>query len=459
MWKGRFKAELSQEAVEFSSSIAFDGRLYEYDIQGSVAYAEALNRAGVLTDEELRLVLNGLDEVRSEIKEGKLVFDESLEDVHMNIEAMLTEKVGDVGKKLHTGRSRNEQVLVDLKLYLKEEVKRIREGLRSLCRVVVELADGNMGVVMPAFTHMQPAQPVLLSHYLMSFFWAFYRDLQRLDFVEKQVDVLPLGVGAVAGTTVEIDREFLMRRLGFSALTHNSMDTVADRDFVLEFLFWCAIFMSHVSRLSEDFVLFSTPFFSFLKIPDEFSTGSSMMPQKKNPDMFELARGKASRVYGNLVSVLTLVKGLPSGYNRDLQEDKERLFDSVDTVKAVLEVLVPMLKGVSFDAEAMRSACRKGFILATDVADYLVKKGVPFRDAHHIVGRAVRYCLDEGKDFSSMTLEEWRLFYPNADEEIKDYLCLEAAVQRRKGVGGTSADSVREQIRKAMELVGEGGGK
>jgi argininosuccinate lyase len=446
-WAGRF-ADAPHPALEaFTSSLAFDKRLALYDIQGSVAHCRMLVKQKILTRAEGEKILKGLDSIKRELEQGRFPFLPSDEDIHMAIERRLTEKIGSVGGKLHTARSRNDQVLLDVRLYLRDEIAAIQQLRKALQRQLVRLAKRHSGTVMPGYTHLQRAQPVLLAHHLLAYYDMLERDGARLRQCRERVNVLPLGAGALAGTTLPIDRHYVARLLGFPAVSENSLDTVADRDFLAEFLAACAILCMHLSRLAEELVLWASSEFGFIELPDAFATGSSMMPQKKNPDVPELVRGKTGRVYGNLFALLTVLKGLPLSYNRDLQEDKEPLFDTADTVKGVLTVLAAMLPQIIFRTDRLREAARGGFMLATDVADYLVEKGMPFRRAHEVVGTVVRWCLKEHKQLEDLSLAEWRRFSPLFDRDLLPRLTLEAAVDRRRSYGGTARANVQQRLR------------
>jgi len=446
-WAGRF-AEASNPLMEaFTSSLAFDQRLALYDIRGSIAHCRMLVKQKILTRVEGERIVKGLESVQRELERGRFPFLPSDEDIHMAIERRLTEKIGPLGGKLHTARSRNDQVLLDVRLYLRDEITTIRQLLGTLQQQLARMAKRHSAVVMPGYTHLQRAQPVLLAHHLLAYYEMLSRDQERLQQCGERVNVLPLGVGALAGTTLPIDRHHVARLLGFPRVSENSLDTVADRDFLVEFLSVCAILSMHLSRLAEELVLWASSEFGFIELPDAFATGSSMMPQKKNPDVPELVRGKTGRVYGNLFALLTVLKGLPLSYNRDLQEDKEPLFDTVDTVKGVLSVLEAMLPQIVFREDRLREAALGGFTLATDVADYLVEKGLPFRKAHEIVGALVRWCLAEKKGLEQLSLEEWRRFSPLFGQDLFPRLTLESAVDRRRSYGGTARSEVQRRLR------------
>ena len=452
MRAGRFESKLSEIAQRYSESISYDHRLYRYDIAGSIAHASALVGAGVLTADEFERIARGLREIEKEIANGKFHWDESLEDVHMNIESALTKRIGPAGAKLHTARSRNDQIALDLRLYVRDEIDRIISGLRAVQNALLLLAQRNSDVLMPGYTHLQRAQPIYFSHYLLAHMEAFERDRDRLGDARVRADVMPLGSGAIGGSTVVLDREAIAKSLGFRRLSQNSLDAVGDRDFVCDFLFCLALIGVHLSRLSEDLILWSTTEFGFIEFSAAFATGSSLMPQKKNPDMAELTRGRCGRLIGNLVGLLTTLKGLPSSYNRDLQEDKPPLFDSVDTVRGALELYAAMLPEVTINRERMETAAGDPQLLATDVAEYLVKNGLPFREAHAVVGRLVA----SGRPFDSFSIEELRqaseAFGPDA-HEIFD---VRAALRRRTGIGAPARQNVEAQIARWRELLAGG---
>ncbi len=456
LWSGRFKASTHRLVDEFNASISFDMRLYKFDIMGSVAHAKALERARVLTKTEAARIISGLKAVEREMSAGKFRFTPELEDIHMAIEKRLTERIGQLGGKLHTGRSRNDQVALDIRLYLKDQIREIVWLLHNLKAAIVETADKNLGVIMPGYTHLQRAQPVLLTHHMLAYYEMFTRDTARLLDCLKRTDVMPLGSGALAGSPYNLDRRFIARELGFARVTDNSIDGVSDRDFALEFLSAAAIMMMHISRLSEEIVLWASQEFGFIELSDAFSTGSSIMPQKKNPDVAELARGKTGRVYGNLVSLLTVMKGLPLAYNKDMQEDKEPLFDTIDTVKDALGVFPPMLKTMKVDKEAMREATKAGFLNATDAADYLVKKGVPFRAAHRAVGAVVGYCVKKGKTLEDLTTAEWKGFSKEFGPDIKNAVKIERSVNARRIYGGTAVTEVAKRLKAAKAEIKKG---
>ena len=448
-WAGRFASAADPRMEAFTSSLAFDRRLARYDIQGSMALCRMLAKQKLLTRAESEKILKGLKRVENELEKDRFPFLPSDEDIHMAIERRLTEKIGALGGKLHTARSRNDQVLLDVRLFVRDEIAAIHKLLIILQKRLARMAKRHRAIVLPGYTHLQRAQPVLLAHYLLAYHEMFSRDAERLQQCAERVNVLPLGAGALAGTTLPIDRAYVARLLGFARVSENSLDTVADRDFVVEFLSIGAMLGMHLSRLSEELVLWSSSEFGFIDLPDAFSTGSSMMPQKKNPDVPEIIRGKTGRLYGNLFALLTVLKGLPLTYNRDLQEDKEPLFDTVDTLKGILAVLEPMLGQLRFRKERLTAAALGGFMLATDVADYLVEKNMPFRRAHAVVGAVVQWCVNKDKELHQLTLQEWRQFSPLFDADLLPRLTLEAAVDRRQSYGGTSRKNVERQLRSA----------
>jgi argininosuccinate lyase len=456
LWGGRFSQPTDKFVEEFTASIDFDKRMYRYDIAGSIAHCRMLARQGIIGQEEAGQIVAGLTAILADIEAGNFEFKVSLEDIHMNVEARLIERIGPVGGKLHTARSRNDQVALDVRLYLRDELAEIMVYLDKLQEALLGQAEANLGVIMPGYTHLQTAQPVLFAHHLLAYYEMLRRDAGRLADVKKRLNVLPLGAGALAGTTFPIDREFVAQELGFDGVTRNSLDSVSDRDFAVEFCAASALIMMHLSRLAEELVLWSSADFHFIDLSDAFCTGSSIMPQKKNPDVPELVRGKTGRVYGNLISLLTLMKSLPLAYNKDMQEDKEPLFDSIDTVKGSLKVFADMIAQMSVNAAAMRLAAARGFSTATDVADYCVRKGLPFRQAHEVVGKTVRYCVEQGKDIPELTLEEFRRFSPLIDADIYDFVTLEASVNARRATGGTAREAVERELARARA---ERGGK
>ncbi len=458
MWGGRFTEGTAASVEAFSASIQYDSRLYRQDIAGSMAHAKMLAHQGLITDDERDQILAGLAEIRAEIEAGTFVFRPELEDIHMNIEKSLAEKIGDAGARLHTARSRNDQVNLDTRLYMREVTVEIMELLTGVQRSFVGLARKYLGAVMPGYTHLQRAQPVLISHHMLAYFEMFGRDKERLADGLKRINVLPLGAAAMAGTGLPIDREFVARELDFPAITANSMDTVGDRDFIVEFCSTCAMIQVHLSRLSEELILWSTEEFKFVELSDGFCTGSSIMPQKKNPVVPELIRGKSGRVVGNLMSVLTLLKGLPMTYNRDLQEDKEPLFDTIDTVSQSLSIMAELLANMKFYTETLATATSGGgYMTATDLADYLVLKNVPFRNAHSIVGQTVAYCIEQSKELTELSLDELHQFSEVIDNDVFDILSVEGSINSRKSLGGTGIVRVTEALEKAEAALGEQG--
>lgn len=429
-----------------NASISFDKRLFRHDIRGSIAHAGVIARAGIITVSECKKIINGLRAVEKEISGGRFRFSPDLEDIHMAIEQRLTSLIGPLGGKLHTGRSRNDQVALDMRLYLKDEIYEIISLIHAFKLCLVEVAERNIGCVMPGYTHLQRAQPVLLSHHLLAYYEMLRRDSGRLFDCLDRADSMPLGAGALAGSPYDLDRRYCAKLLGFSSVTENSLDSVSDRDFVIEFLSASALIMMHLSRLSEEIILWSSQEFGFIELSDAFTTGSSVMPQKKNPDIAELGRGKTGRVYGNLIALLTLMKGLPLAYNKDMQEDKEPLFDTIDTLKQVLRVYPPMIKTMRVNKEAMMNAARKGFLNATDAADYLVKKGMPFREAHGVSGAIVAYCIKKGVTLEEMEMDEWLRFSKLFKNDIKEAVNIMNSLNARKIHGGTSLASVKKRL-------------
>jgi argininosuccinate lyase len=446
LWGGRFTQPTDKFVEEFTASIDFDKRLYHQDIRGSIAHAEMLGKQGIIPVADAESIIHGLRDILARIEAGTFDFSVSLEDIHMNIEARLSAAIGEAGKRLHTGRSRNDQVAVDIRLYLRDEIVEISAYLDMLIDSLLFQAEGNLDVIMPGYTHLQIAQPILFSHHMLAYVEMFKRDKGRMEDCLKRLNVLPLGAGALAGTTFPIDREYVAELLDFSDVTRNSLDSVSDRDFALEFLSASSILMMHLSRFSEELILWSTSEFGFIELSDAFCTGSSIMPQKKNPDVPELVRGKTGRVYGNLVALLTVMKSLPLAYNKDMQEDKEPLFDTIDTVKGSLKIFADMVREMKVKADAMRAAATRGFSTATDVADYLVRKGLPFRDAHEIVGKAVRFCIEQRKDLPELSLAEWQSFSKMIGADIFDAISLEASVNARRATGGTALERVKAEI-------------
>jgi argininosuccinate lyase len=446
-WGGRFSQPTAKMVEAFTASIHFDKRLYRYDIEGSIAHARMLSKQGIISKKDERVILKGLKDILAEIEKGRFAFKSEDEDIHMAIEKALIEKTGETGGKLHAGRSRNDQVSLDVRMYLREEIRQIVEMVSRLKASLVELAGKEELTILPGYTHLQKAQPVLLAHYLLAYWEMLDRDEERLWECHKRVNIMPLGSAALAGTGLPIDRAYIARLLKFPEISRNSMDAVSDRDFVVEFIFIASLLMMHMSRFCEDLVIWSTDEFQFVEISDAFTTGSSIMPQKKNPDVAELIRGKTGRVYGDLMALLTMMKGLPMTYNRDLQEDKEALFDAVDTVKECVYILSEMTGHLKFNREKMLKAASGGFSTATDVAEYLVMKGVPFREAHKVVGRLVAYCIEKKKDMPVLTLAEFRRFHRGFEEDIYAFLKVEHAVHSKKSHGGTSKKNVSLRIK------------
>ncbi len=446
MWKGRFQQETSALLQRYSESISFDWRLWRQDIEGSIAHSAALLAAGLISDVERDKIVAGLREIGAEIEAGTFAFKVELEDIHMNIEAELTRRIGDAGAKLHTARSRNDQVALDLRLYLRTECMEITEALRGMQRALVALGERHREVIIPGYTHLQRAQPVFFAHHLLADVEMFQRDLERVADARKRIDVLPLGSGAIAGSTILLDRELVARELGFPAITQNSMDAVSDRDFAVELVAALALVAVHLSRLSEDVILWASSEFHFITIGDAFTTGSSLMPQKKNPDVAELTRGKSGRVIGNLTALLTVLKGLPMTYNRDMQEDKEPVFDSVDTVEAALTIFAAMLDTVQVNAAACASAVADPMLLAPDLADYLVHRGIPFRKAHECIGKAVALCQQRGCELPQLTLADYQAISPAFAADVFDMLRLEKSMAARQAIGAPSPDNVAAQL-------------
>lgn len=455
LWAGRFQKETDTQVNDFNSSILFDQRMYKQDIQGSLAHATMLGRQGIITKEEADDIVSGLTAILQDIEDGKVEFSMENEDIHMNIEAMLTQRIGPDGKRLHTGRSRNDQVAVDFRLYVKSEIPKIIGMLLDLEKVLTEKAKANTETVMPGYTHMQRAQPTTFAHYMMAYANMIRRDITRLEDCLERMDECPLGAGALATSSYPIDREFTAHALGFKKPTENSMDSVSDRDFAIEFLSACSILMMHLSRFSEEIILWCSWEFKFVEMDDAYSTGSSIMPQKKNPDVAELVRGKTGRVYGSLITLLTVMKGLPLAYNKDMQEDKEPVFDAIDTVELCIPVFSAMLKTMTVLPKNMRKAASGGFINATDCADYLTRKGMPFREAYMIVGRLVNNCLKSGDTLDTLTLRDFRAVSNLFDGDIYDALALKTCVNERKVMGGPAEQEVLRQIAYIEKFVEE----
>ena len=454
-WAGRFNEPTDAFVEAFTASVGFDRRMYHQDIAGSIAHAQMLSKVGVLTHEECERIVNGLRAIEKDIEAGKFSWSTTLEDVHMNIEARLTDAIGSVGKKLHTGRSRNDQVATDIRLYLRDEIDAVLTLLSKLQLALLDLAEKHTETIMPGFTHLQTAQPVTFGHHLMAWFEMLKRDASRLVDSRKRVNIMPLGAAALAGTTYPIEREETARLLGFDAVSENSLDAVSDRDFLIEFSAAASLIMMHLSRCSEELILWSASQFSFIELGEGFCTGSSIMPQKKNPDVPELVRGKTGRVFGHLMGLLTLMKGQPLAYNKDNQEDKEPVFDVIDNLKGCLKVFAGMIPNIHVREKNMYRAALQGFSTATDLADYLVRKGIPFRDAHEIVGKAVRYGIEKEKDLSEMNLDELQQFSANIEEDVFNVLSLEGSVAARNHIGGTAPVQVQAAIKRARKLLVE----
>ncbi len=448
LWGGRFSKSTDALVDDFNSSIRFDSRMYAQDIRGSQAHAEMLGRQGIISKEDSELIVKTLGEIKKDIDDGKVEFTIDAEDIHMNIETILIERIGDVGKRLHTGRSRNDQVALDTRMYVRDELDEIKKDVDSLKATLLDLAERHLDTIMPGYTHLQKAQPVTLAHHLMAYYEMFRRDASRLDDCRRRLNVMPLGSGALAGTTYPLDREFVADKLGFDSVSMNSLDGVSDRDFALELAFDLSVIMTHLSRFSEEIILWSSHEFGFIDLDDAYSTGSSIMPQKKNPDVAELARGKTGRVYGDLMGLLTVMKGIPLAYNKDMQEDKEQLFDAIDTVKMCLHVFEKMIATMTVRKDRMLEGAKGGFTNATDVADYLVKKGLPFRDAHGVVGRMVAYCIEKNTVIDALSPEEFRSFSELFGEDIYDAISLETCVNQRKLIGGPASATVKALIEK-----------
>ncbi len=446
MWAGRFSKALDKKADDFNSSISFDSRMYKQDITGSIAHASMLAKQGIIGADDCEKIIAGLGEILSDIESGKLAFDMNCEDIHMFVEAELTKRIGDSGKKLHTARSRNDQVALDIRLYLRDKSAELLTLLRELTAAVTEQAEANKDVILPGYTHLQRAQPITFGHHLMAYAMMFLRDISRLEDATERMNYSPLGSCALAGTTYDTDRAYVAEKLGFDGITRNSIDGVSDRDFCVELMSAYSIIMMHLSRFSEEIILWSSWEFSFVELDDSFTTGSSIMPQKKNSDMAELVRGKTGRVYGNLLALLTTLKGLPLAYNKDMQEDKEAIFDSVDTVTVCLEVFAPMIRTMKVKRDNMYRAAQKGFINATDLADYLTKRGMPFRSAYKIVGQIVAECISKSCVLETLPLEEYKKYTDIFEADLFSEISLETCVSKRISAGGTSVESVEEQI-------------
>jgi len=455
LWGGRFSKNTDEGVNDFNSSIRFDQRMYRQDITGSIAHAGMLGKCGVISLEDSEKIIAGLKDILDDIESGKVEFMIDAEDIHMNIETMLIKKIGDTGKRLHTGRSRNDQVALDIRMYLKDEIKDIREMLISLENTLLSIAKENLDTIMPGYTHLQKAQPVTLGHYLMAYFEMFKRDIGRLNDTYKRTNIMPLGSGALAGTTYPLDRQMVADELGFDSITLNSIDGVSDRDFVIELASDLSICMMHLSRFCEELILWNSNEFSFIEMDDSCSTGSSIMPQKKNPDVAELIRGKSGRVYGDLVSILTTMKGIPLAYNKDMQEDKECIFDAVDTIKLCLPVFEKMISTMKINKEKMLYGAGLGFTNATDAADYLVKKGMPFREAHEVIGKMVLYAIGNNKALLDFTMEEFKNCSEIIEEDIYEAISLETCVNDRSIIGGPAKKAVMYSIKQGEKFLKE----
>jgi len=452
-WGGRFSNKTDKIVEAFTSSIDTDKRLYSHDIEGSIAHCRMLSKGSVITEDEASLMVKGLLKIKKDIEGGRFKYDDSLEDIHMHIEERLAKDIGKVALKLHTGRSRNDQVALDVRMYLREETQFIIRELAILRKIIVALAKNHINTIMPGYTHLQKAQPVLFAHHLMAYYEMFSRDAARMSGCLERINVMPLGSAALAGTTYPIDRNYTAKLLGFPLISANSMDSVSSRDFIIEFLAAASICMVHFSRISEELVIWASNEFSFIGLPDAFATGSSIMPQKKNPDVPELVRGKSGRVFGDLMSMLSIMKSLPLAYNRDMQEDKRAMFDAVDTLKACIEIYIKMLPEIKINKDSMLRASSIGFLNATDFADYLVTKGMPFRDAHSCAGKAVAFALGKGKELHELSLAEMKSFSPLFSEDVFKILTPESMINRRKSFGGTSTKNVISAIKQANKVI------
>lgn len=453
LWGGRFAKGTDKLVDDFNSSIRFDSRMYSHDILGSIAHANMLGKCGIISADESSLIQSTLKDILIDIEAGKIDFEIDAEDIHMNIEKILISRIGDTGKKLHTGRSRNDQVALDIRMYLRDEITAIKEMVAVFLGTLVKISEANLDTIMPGYTHLQRAQPITLAHHMMAYFEMFKRDYQRLCDCYSRLNILPLGSGALAGTTYPLDRYMVAQELGFDDVTQNSLDGVSDRDFAIELASGLSILMMHLSRLSEEIILWSSHEFSFVELDDAYSTGSSIMPQKKNPDVAELARGKTGRVYGSLMTLLTVMKSLPLAYNKDMQEDKEAIFDAVDTVKMCLPVFSNMIDTMKVRKANMYKAAQGGFTNATDIADYLVKKGIPFRSAHEIIGKMVLYCIENNKAIDDMTMDEFKSFSDKIQEDVYAEISLEKCVSGRKLVGGPARETEEKAIEKAKAFI------
>lgn len=453
LWEGRFKKELDSKTNDFNSSIKFDSRLYKEDILGSIAHSTMLGNKNIISKEDSKKIVDELNNILNDLENGKLEIDKDAEDIHMFIESELTKRIGDAGKRLHTARSRNDQVALDIKMYLKKEIEEIIKLLKQLIKILVDKAKQNLDTIMPGYTHLQRAQPITFAHHLMAYVEMFMRDIDRLKDTLKRCDIMPLGSSALAGTSYDIDRDMVKDLLGFREVTKNSLDGVSDRDHIIELSSDISIIMMHLSRISEEIIMWCSWEFKFIELDDAFSTGSSIMPQKKNPDIAELIRGKTGRVYGNLVQILVTMKGLPLAYNKDMQEDKEGIFDSIDTVKICISTIIPMIDTFKVIKENMRKAANKGFINATDCADYLTKKQIPFRKAYKIVGNLVAYCIEKNKTLEDLTLDEYKNIDKTFEKDIYDAIKLENCIKNRNLIGGPSNKTVEQRIEEVNNFL------
>lgn len=453
LWDGRFTKPTDSMTDHFNSSLSFDYRMYQQDIAGSIAHVKMLGKQGIITPQESEQIQQGLEKLLLDIKMGKVNLAQKSEDIHMLLETLLTERIGDVGKKLHTGRSRNDQVAVDMRLYLKDEILEIKQLILDLLQTIYDMAKQHKDTFMPGYTHLQRAQPISFAHHLLAYFEMFKRDYKRFEFAREMADSMPLGSGALATTTYPLDRNYTAQLLGFKEVCQNSLDGVSDRDFCLDFLYACANMAMHLSRFSEELIIFNSHEFKFIELDDAYSTGSSIMPQKKNPDIAELVRGKSGRVYGNLVALLTTLKGLPLAYNKDMQEDKEAVFDSLDTVKMALPIFTKMLSTITVNKDQMYDAAAGGFTNATDAADYLVKKGVAFRDAHHIIGKLVLICTNSGYTLETLPLSEYQKISEIFDNDIYDAIAIKTCVLDRNVLGGPAPEAVSTHLKLACEML------
>lgn len=453
MWDGRFEKKIDSRTNDFNSSIKFDHKMYKHDIKGSMAHAKMLSKQGIIGEDDKEKILKGLEEILEDIESGNLKLDPNTEDIHMFVEAELTKRIGQSGKKLHTARSRNDQVALDIKMYLKDAILEIQKELKELIATFVEKAEENTKTIMPGYTHLQRAQPVTFGHHLMAYVEMFLRDEERLSQTYNRMDVSPIGSCALAGTTYNLDREYEAKELGFASVTNNSLDGVSDRDYVIELLSDISMIMMHLSRISEEIVMWSSWEFKFVELDDAFATGSSIMPQKKNPDITELIRGKTGRVYGDLMAMLTVMKGTPLAYNKDMQEDKEAIFDALDTVNLCITTLNPLVKTMTVLKDNMKKAAAKGFINATDCADYLVEKGIPFRDAYKITGSLVKYCIKNDTTLENLKLEEFKEYSDKFEEDVYEAIDLSNCVNKRNVVGGPAAEQVMKQIERVKNII------